>query len=71
MNSADLTPAQCRALLEQLIPILGYLNKLRHRMQNKRFQLDDPLWELVSRAQATMQSLVTEIRRQAAESKRR
>jgi hypothetical protein len=46
--------------------MLDYLNKLQHRMQNKGFPLDDPLWELVSRAQAKMQNLITEIRRRSA-----
>ena len=68
MESANLTLAQRRALQEQLSPMLAYLNKLRHRMQNKGFPLDDPLWVLVSQAQATMQNLVTEIRCQSGES---
>lgn len=51
--------------------MLGYLNQLRHRMQNKAFPLDDPLWELVSRAQKLMQDLVTEVRCGTAESSRR
>jgi hypothetical protein len=68
MESHDLTPAQRERLQAQLHPMLGYLNKLLHRMQNKGFPLDDPLWQLVSRAQKTMQSLVTEIRCQASES---
>jgi hypothetical protein len=68
MSSANLTTAQCRALQEQLALMLGYLNKLRHRMQNKSFPLDDPLRVLVSQAQETMQTLVTEIRCHAAES---
>lgn len=71
MQSDDLTPAQRRRLLESLGPMLGYLNKLRHRMQNKGFPLDDKLWVLVSKAQATMQDLVTEIRCQSAESSRK
>jgi len=67
MQSADLTPTQRRRLQAQLHPMLDYLNKLLHRMQNKGFPLDDPLWQLVSRAQETMQNLVTEIRCQGAE----
>jgi hypothetical protein len=34
---------QRRALQEKLAPMLGYLNKLRHRMQNRGFPHDDPL----------------------------
>jgi hypothetical protein len=71
MESHDLTPAQCQALREKLGPMLVYLNKLLHRMQNKGFPLDKPLWTLVSRTQKSMQDLVTELRCGAAESTRR
>lgn len=70
MQSYDLTTAQAQTLQEQLPPMLNYLNKLQHRMQNKGFPLDDPLWELVSRTQKSMQDLVTELRCGAAEKPR-
>ena len=44
MQSEDLTRDQTRALQERLEPMLAYLNKLRRRMQNKGFPLDDELW---------------------------
>ena len=58
----------------QHAPMLDYLSKLRPGMQTKDFPVNDPLWELMSRAQKTMQKLLIEIRRQGAEanqSKRR
>src|SRR5688572_25886885 len=68
MQSDDLSPAQRRRLLEALNPMLGYLYKLRRRMQNKSFPLDDKLWVLVTETTATMQTLVTEVRCQSAQS---
>jgi hypothetical protein len=62
MQSTDLTRDQARALLVKLEPMLAYLNKLRHRMQNKGFPLDDQLWVSASQAQEAMQQLITELR---------
>jgi hypothetical protein len=62
MHSNDLTRQQATALQSKLEPMLAYLNKLRHRMQNKGFPLDDQLWVAVSKAQQVMQDLVTELR---------
>jgi hypothetical protein len=65
IRSDDLTRDQARALKNMLQPMLGYLNKLQHRMQNKGFPLDDPLWLLVSCAQRSMQDLITDLRRRS------
>jgi hypothetical protein len=62
MQSEDLTRDQTRALQERLEPMLAYLNKLRRRMQNKGFPLDDELWIAASNAQDAMQKLITELR---------
>jgi hypothetical protein len=62
MQRNDLTHEQAKALQDKLEPMLYYLNKLQHRMQNKGFPLDDQLWVTVSKAQRAMQDLVTELR---------
>jgi hypothetical protein len=62
MQSTDLTRDQAKAVQQKLEPMLAYLNKLQHRMQNKGFPLDDQLWVTVSKAQQAMQDLVTELR---------
>jgi hypothetical protein len=62
MQSTDLTRDQAKAVQQKLEPMLAYLNKLRHRMQNKGFPLDDQLWITVSKAQQAMQDLMTELR---------
>jgi hypothetical protein len=62
MQSTDLTRNQARALQNKLEPMLAYINKLRHRMQNKGFPLDDQLWVSVSSAHEAMQKLITELR---------
>jgi hypothetical protein len=62
MESKDLTRDQAKAIQRQLEPALAYLHKLRHRMQNKNFPLDDPLWLTVSKATSAMQDLVNELR---------
>jgi hypothetical protein len=62
MQSNDLTREQAKALQDRLDPMLAYLNKLRHRMQNKGFPLDDPLWLTVSKAQEALMQLMTELR---------
>src|SRR5688572_32606308 len=51
-----------RAVQNKLEPMLAYLNKLRHRMQNKGSPLDDELWIAASKAQDAMQQLTTELR---------
>jgi hypothetical protein len=71
MRSDGLTQAQCRSLQAQLHPMLDYLNKLLHRMQNKGFPLDDLLWLLLSEAHARMQDRITELRCTAADATRR
>jgi hypothetical protein len=58
----DVTRDECRALNNKLQPMLGYVNKLRQRMQDKGFPLDDPLWLSVSSAQRAMLDVITELR---------
>jgi hypothetical protein len=50
MQSTDLNRYQAKAIQQTLEPLLAYLKKLRHRMQNKGFPLDDQLWVSVSNA---------------------
>jgi hypothetical protein len=57
MQSDDLTPAQARALKNKLQPMLGYLNRLKHRMRRRGFLNDDPLLAAVCQAEEAMHAL--------------
>jgi hypothetical protein len=61
MNSDDLTPTQARALKNKLQPMLGYLNRLKHRMRKRGFLNDDPLLAAVCRAEEAMHELHVQI----------
>ena len=57
MRSDDLTPDQARALKNKLQPMLGYLNRLKHRMRHRGFLSDDPLLAAVCRTEDAMHEL--------------
>jgi hypothetical protein len=61
MQSGDLTPAQARALKNKLQPMLGYLNRLKHRMRRRGFPHGDPLLAAVCRAEDAIHALHVEI----------
>jgi hypothetical protein len=61
MRSNDLTPEQARALRNKLQPMLGYLNRLKHRMRRRGFQPDDVLLGAVCRAEDAMHALHVEV----------
>jgi hypothetical protein len=50
MRSDDLTPAQARQMKATIRPMLGYLNRLKRRMEKRRFPADDKLFQTVLRA---------------------
>jgi hypothetical protein len=57
MRSDDLTRDQARALKNKLGPMLGYLNRLKKRMNNKGFPPDDELLRAVCKAEMAMHEL--------------
>jgi hypothetical protein len=57
MCSDDLTPEQARALKNKLQPMLGYLNRLKHRMRRRGFPPDDPLVAAVCHAEDAVHQL--------------
>ena len=61
MQSDDLTPAQAKRLKENLRPMLGYLSRLKTRMEKHRFHHEDPLLRAVVKAYDTMQALNVEV----------
>ena len=61
MRSDDLTPEQARALKNRLQPMLGYLNRLKHRMRRRGFLADDPLLAAVCRAENAMHELHVQV----------
>jgi hypothetical protein len=60
MRSGDLTKNQARALKNKLQPMLGYLNRLKHRMVRKGFPPDDPLLLAARKAEDAMHALHVE-----------
>jgi hypothetical protein len=42
MRSDDLTREQARAIKEKIAPMLGYLNRLKKRMDRRKFPHDAP-----------------------------
>jgi hypothetical protein len=54
-----LTREQAEALQDRLVPTLGYLTRLRRRMEQLR--LDDKLYHDLLRAQMAMQDLCAEL----------
>jgi hypothetical protein len=50
MKCDDLTPAQAERLKQSVRPILSYLNRLKKRMEKRRFPNDDRLFLTVLKA---------------------
>src|SRR5262245_2425750 len=53
MRFDDLTREQARAIKKKIRPMLGYLNRLKKRMDRRKFPHNDPLFnEVVNAADA-------------------
>jgi hypothetical protein len=50
MRSDDLTSAQAQKIKASIRPMLGYLIRLKKRMEKRRFPSDDGLFQTVLRA---------------------
>ena len=61
MNADELTLGQCHDLRNKLEPMVGYLHRLRVRMNKRGFPDDDPLMALVVKASAAMNDLHGEV----------
>ena len=61
MQCDDLTPDQARALKNKLQPMLGYLNRLKHRMRRRGFLANDRLLAAATRAEDALHSLHVEV----------
>ena len=61
MESSDLTPAQAKRLKAKIGPMLGYLSRLRKRMEKRRFPHDDKLLRTVVSAYDAMHALNVEV----------
>jgi hypothetical protein len=61
MNSRDLTCEQAEALLKQIWPTLGYLNRVRARMEQRHFPSDDRLYRMVVAARDRIHELTVEL----------
>lgn len=57
MRADDLSCQQADALRVRVGPMLGYLNRLKRRMVQRRFPPDDPLLKLVCEAAGVMHNL--------------
>ena len=58
MNSNDLRPWQARKVRERLEGALGYLTRLKRRMELRGFPPNDPLYLATAEAQDTLQALL-------------
>ena len=57
MDSRDVTAARAEALANRVGPMLGYLTRLRDRMQRRAWAADDPLYVDAKAAQDAMHRL--------------
>lgn len=57
MDSRDLTKAQAEVLLSRIWPMLNYLNRLKQRMERRRFPTGDKLYSRVVAAHNDLHSL--------------
>ena len=57
MTSDDVTAAQADALANRVGPMLGYLTRLRERMQQRAWAASDPLYAEVIAAREAMHRL--------------
>lgn len=67
MQSADLTTDQLRAMAERIQPLLGYLSRLKARMDAEGFPIDDDLLVLVREAQDATERLFVKLHYQSCE----
>src|SRR5262249_61183912 len=61
VNSKQLRPWQAKKMHDALAPALGYLSRLKRRMELTGFPPDDPLFIVVRDAQSKMHSLLVEL----------
>ncbi len=61
MTSDDLTPDQLRKISDRVRGLLGYLHRLRSRMQDNGFPLDDDLYRLVTDAEDVVHRLSVDV----------
>ena len=61
MNRKSLQPWQARKIRETLQPALGYLTRLKHRMEATGFPPDDRLYIAATNAQRSLQDLLVEL----------
>lgn len=57
MDRFDLTKEQCEKMLDVIGPALGYLSRLKRRIEQEAFPPGDKLRRDVEEAQAAMQGL--------------
>ena len=68
MNSSELQTWQARKIRDVLRPALGYLSRLKRRMEVTGFPPDDELYVLTVKAQQLMQELLMELHYLSSES---
>ena len=61
MDSSQLRPWQAKKIRAALAKSLGYLTRLKRRMELTGFPPSDPLYALTVRAQHDMQALLMEL----------
>jgi hypothetical protein len=62
VDSTNLTPAQADALAERVGPMLGYLTRLRDRLQQRGWPGSDPLYVEVNAAHDALHRLSCTVR---------
>jgi hypothetical protein len=60
MNSEDIKTWQAKKVNEKIGPTLGYLTRLKARLDKRGFKSSDPFYQIVAKAQDALQHLVTE-----------
>jgi hypothetical protein len=61
MERHDLTKSQAQAIHDAIGPTLGYLFRLRQRMDKRGFSPSDPLYQLVVNAYDALHPLTVEL----------
>jgi hypothetical protein len=61
MDSTMLKPWQARVIYQALHPLLGYLHRLRKRMERRGFPPDDKLLKLTEKACDAIHALAIEL----------
>jgi len=70
MDSDDLNREQLDRLMQRLRPTLGYLSRLKVRMEGRGFNVHDKMFAAVLKSHAAMQELVMQIHYLACDSGR-